>query len=30
MSIITPISPLLDEPPFAPYEDDEDDEEDDD
>jgi len=25
MSIITPISPLLDEPPFAPYEDDEED-----
>jgi len=24
MSIITPISPLLDEPPFTPYEDDED------
>jgi len=26
MSIITPISPLLDEPPFTPYEDDEEDE----
>jgi len=25
MSIITPISPLLDEPPFTPYEDDEED-----
>jgi len=25
MSIIAPISPLLDEPPFAPYEDDEED-----
>jgi len=24
MSIITPIAPLLDEPPFTPYEDDED------
>jgi len=24
MSIIMPISPLLDEPPFTPYEDDED------
>jgi len=27
MSIITPISPLLDEPPFTPYEDDEKDDE---
>jgi len=27
MSILTPISPLLDEPPFAPYEDDDEDDE---
>jgi len=27
MSIITPIAPLLDEPPFAPYEDDDEDDE---
>jgi len=26
MSIITPIAPLLDEPPFTPYEDDDEDE----
>jgi len=27
MSIITPIAPLLDEPPFTPYEDDDEDDE---